>query len=107
LPLLRHARFVSVEIVEGHSRHAAAAATPAGIDVAAYLERHGVRASFSAIPHTLGVNVGTTLLNRASDLHADLLVTGAYAHSKAHERVLGGVTRTLLESMTVPVLMSH
>ncbi|MBB5461071.1 universal stress protein [Paraburkholderia sp. Cpub6] len=50
---------------------------------------------------------GATLLNRVSDLHADLLVLGVYAHSRACERVLGGVTRTMLESMTVPVLMGH
>ena len=37
----------------------------------------------------------------------DLLVMGAYGHSRARERVFGGVTRTMLESMTLPVLMSH
>jgi nucleotide-binding universal stress UspA family protein len=38
---------------------------------------------------------------------ADLIVMGAYGHSRLRELVLGGVTRTLLEAMTVPVLMSH
>jgi nucleotide-binding universal stress UspA family protein len=59
------------------------------------------------MPRAAGMDVGATLLNKASDLQADLLVLGAYGHTRALERVLGGVTRTMLESMTVPVLMSH
>jgi nucleotide-binding universal stress UspA family protein len=77
------------------------------VDVAAYLERHGVRASFSTTPREPSVGVGATLLNRATDLHADLLVMGLYSHTRMHERVLGGATRTILETMTVPVLLSH
>ena len=47
------------------------------------------------------------LLNQASEMSADLIVVGAYGHSRIREMVLGGVTRTLLKQMTVPVLMSH
>lgn len=47
------------------------------------------------------------LLNYASDIGADLLVTGGYSHSRTREAVLGGVTRALLDHMTLPVLMSH
>jgi nucleotide-binding universal stress UspA family protein len=47
------------------------------------------------------------MLSRAADLGADLVVMGAYGHSRWAERVLGGATRGLLTSMTVPVLMSH
>jgi nucleotide-binding universal stress UspA family protein len=47
------------------------------------------------------------LLSRAADLGADLLVIGAYGHSRLRELLLGGVTRSILESMTLPVLMSH
>jgi nucleotide-binding universal stress UspA family protein len=47
------------------------------------------------------------LLSRATDLGADLLVIGAYGHSRVRELLLGGVTRSILESMTLPVLMSH
>jgi nucleotide-binding universal stress UspA family protein len=50
---------------------------------------------------------GVTLLSRASDLSADLIVMGAYGHSRWREVVLGGTTRSVLRSMTVPVLMSH
>ncbi|SAK95509.1 universal stress protein family protein [Caballeronia arationis] len=103
LPLLERARFVEVVSVERHHDDQA----PAGIDVAAYLERHKVRASFSSMPRGSGLGTGATMLAKANDVHADLLVMGAYAHSRGFERVLGGVTRTMLESATLPVLMSH
>jgi len=51
--------------------------------------------------------LGDVLLSRASDLGADLVVMGAYGHSRWQELVMGGATRSMLESMTVPVLMSH
>ena len=54
-----------------------------------------------------GLPIGEILLSRAADLGADLLVTGAYGHSRMRELLLGGATRSLLRSMTVPVLMSH
>ncbi|MEG2034400.1 MAG: universal stress protein, partial [Janthinobacterium sp.] len=46
-------------------------------------------------------------LSQAADLSADLLVMGAYGHSRLRETILGGVTRTILQSMTIPVLMAH
>lgn len=52
-------------------------------------------------------DVGNALLSRASDVGADLLVMGSYGHSRASEWVLGGATRTILQTMTLPVLMSH
>jgi nucleotide-binding universal stress UspA family protein len=51
--------------------------------------------------------VGEVVLSRAADHGADLIVMGIYGHSRLREWVLGGVSRTLLGSMTVPVLMSH
>jgi len=53
------------------------------------------------------VEVGSVILSRAFDMRADLIVMGAYGHSRVREIVLGGATRTILRSMTVPVLMSH
>jgi nucleotide-binding universal stress UspA family protein len=105
LPLIRHARFVTIETVGRRRDEAEGELHP--IDVAAFLERHQIQASFSTTPHIAAISAGATLLNRVADLHADLLVMGAYGHSRAQERVLGGSTRTILESMTVPVLMSH
>ena len=50
---------------------------------------------------------GEALLSLVAEQHCDLLVLGAYGHSRFRETLLGGVTRTVLESMTVPVLMAH
>jgi len=107
LPLLRRAACVTIEAVTPPGYRTPEQQAPAAIEVAAWLEPHGVRASFSATPRVAGVSTGATLLNRVTDLHADLLVMGAYGHTRGWERVLGGATRTLLESMTVPVLVSH
>ena len=75
-------------------------------DIALHLARHGVAAEGMS---TLGldISVGDLLLSRASDLGADLIVMGAYGHSRVREMVLGGATRHILQHMTVPVLMSH
>jgi len=77
-----------------------------GADFAAYLARHGVKVSVSQQQGT-SLEVGEQILSRAADLQSDLIVMGAYGHSRMRELALGGATRTLLESMTVPVLMSH
>jgi nucleotide-binding universal stress UspA family protein len=103
LPLISRAAFVTVMTMERHSHHG----EPAGIDVAAWLKRHGIEAGFATLSGVSGAEAGTTLLNALADRHIDLLVMGAYGHARAHERVLGGVTRTMLQSMTTPVLMSH
>ena len=66
-------------------------------DIAIEVEREAVR----------GVGVGEWLLSRAADLGSDLLVMGGYAHARMRELVLGGVTRTMLGAMTIPVLMAH
>lgn len=54
-----------------------------------------------------GVGIGNCILNAATDHACDLVVMGAYGHSRVREAVLGGTTRTLLESMTIPVLFAH
>jgi nucleotide-binding universal stress UspA family protein len=74
--------------------------------LAAYLQLHGVE-SFSRNMECAANEVGGLLLSQLADLDADLLVMGAYGHARIREIVLGGVTRTILDSMTVPVLMSH
>jgi nucleotide-binding universal stress UspA family protein len=84
----------------------AARKDPAGLDpVRQWLVWHGVETK----PHidVTELPVGDALLSRAADLAVDLIVMGAWGHSRWAERVLGGATRTLLEHMTVPVLMSH
>lgn len=103
LPILHRARFVEVMTVERNRDEQA----PAGIEISAYLDRQGVRASFSSTPRLHGEKTGMTLIDRANSVHADMLVAGAYVHSRGLEQVLGGVTRTLLETSTLPVLLSH
>jgi len=70
-----------------------------------WLMWHGVAAEIRI--ETLDAGIGEAMLSHAADLNADLIVMGAYGHARWAERVLGGATRGLLGSMTVPVLMSH
>ncbi len=89
-------------------------------EVRRHLKRHGIDAhgallhgGDASIAERLrrgwipDVPVAEALLSHAADLDADLLVMGAWGHARAWELVLGGVTRTMLQSMTLPVLMSH
>jgi nucleotide-binding universal stress UspA family protein len=102
LPLLQGAQ--SVEVVAFDPQPGAHGAQP-GADIALYLARHRVKVT--AAEQHAGVEVGGQILSRAADHDVDLIVMGAYGHSRARELVMGGATRTLLASMTVPVLMSH
>jgi nucleotide-binding universal stress UspA family protein len=75
-------------------------------DMQAYMARHDVNASVVAQPSG-GIDAGSAILSRAADTGADLIVMGAYSHSRARELLLGGATRTVFKSMTIPTLMSH
>ena len=77
-----------------------------GADLALHLARHDVTAEAEHI-HSGDVDPGNMLLSRVSDESVDLLVMGAYGRSRLREVVLGGVTRTVLQHMTCPVLMAH
>ena len=82
---------------------------PAGrLDLAGYLRLHGVepKVQYHGAASVEG-GVGESLLSLAADVQADLLVMGCYGHSRARELVLGGASRTILRSMTLPVLMAH
>jgi nucleotide-binding universal stress UspA family protein len=74
--------------------------------VIGHLEHHGIRARAE---ETLRgeLTISDLLLSRAADLGADMIVAGAYHHSPLREALIGGVSRELLQHMTVPVLMSH
>lgn len=108
MPLLVRAQSVTVLAIDpstaagGRDRHGEVP----GADIGLHLARHGVRATVERT-HSGGIGAGNVLLSRASDLEADLLVMGVYGHSRAREMLLGGATRTVLESMTLPVLMAH
>jgi nucleotide-binding universal stress UspA family protein len=103
LPLI--ARAEAVEVVAFDPRQGEHGDVP-GADLALYLARHGVKAT-AARQSAPDVDIGAQLLSRAADTSADLIVMGGYGHSRLRELVLGGATRSVLQAMTVPVLMSH
>jgi nucleotide-binding universal stress UspA family protein len=105
LPLLVQAANVSLVAVEPRSDERGPALLPE-LDIAAYLSRNGVKAELQRVP-AVDIGVGEWLLSHAAEIGADLIVAGAYGHARMREWMLGGVTRTLLRSMTMPVLMSH
>jgi len=76
-----------------------------GFNITRHLSRHGLNAELKRLP--MSGDVGETLLSYAADAGADLLVMGGYGHSRLREIVLGGTTRTIMQSMTVPIFMSH
>ena len=105
LPFLQAAEKVIVLVVDpevsadGHGQEP-------GADVALWLARHGVKVTVQR-DVAADTEIGEVILSRAADCGADLIVMGVYGHSRLREMVLGGASRTLLSSMTVPVLMSH
>jgi nucleotide-binding universal stress UspA family protein len=103
IPLLREAE--SVHVIAFEPAGAPHGEVP-GADIGLYLARHGIKVTVSQ-QRAPDVDVGNQLLSRAADLAADLIVMGAWGHSRLQELVMGGVTQTILRSMTVPVLMSH
>jgi nucleotide-binding universal stress UspA family protein len=78
----------------------------AGQDLARYLTRQGVEAEVVTLAPG-GMNSGELMLRVALERGSDLIVAGCYGHSRLREAVLGGATRSLLRTMTIPVLMSH
>ena len=77
-----------------------------GASIARWLGRHGVKAVVQR-DTAAESSVGGVILSRAADQDADLVVMGLYGHSRMREWVLGGASRTLLASMTVPLLVAH
>jgi nucleotide-binding universal stress UspA family protein len=77
-----------------------------GIDIGQHLSRHGLNVEVKRIPAG-GINVPEAILSHAADISADFMVMGGYGHSRLREYVLGGATRGILASMTLPTLMSN
>jgi len=104
LPLLQTAQ--QVHVVTWSNDTSAPQAASERRQVEQYLAAHGVKATLHWYGDGPG-NPGDRLLSLTADLGSDLLVMGCYGHSRARELVLGGATRTVLKSMTLPVLMAH
>lgn len=104
IPLLKRADLVQVAIFNLKAQPDVHGEQP-GADIALFLARHGVKVEVSV--HKTSTDIGNALLSLSHDLDSDMIVMGGYGHSRLREMIMGGVTRTVLESMTVPVFMSH
>jgi nucleotide-binding universal stress UspA family protein len=102
LPLLKRAKLVDVVMVTGEEGKRDVIE---GADIGQHLARHDVNVEVKRI--VAAGNVQSTLLSYAADSSADMIVMGGYGHSRLREFILGGVTREMLQSMTVPCFMSH
>jgi nucleotide-binding universal stress UspA family protein len=105
LPILTRAEAVGVVSVNPGETPFGHGEQP-GAEIALHLARHGIKVEVQRI-ESREVDVANTILSHIADQSSDLLVMGAYGHSRLRELVLGGVTRTILHDMTVPVFMAH
>lgn len=104
LPYLQAAETVHVVVVDPPA-HGPNRSDPGGL-LSQYLARHGVRAEIDVLAKTMP-RVSDVLLRHAADTNTDLMVMGAYGHSRFREAILGGATRYMLEQSELPVLMAH
>jgi nucleotide-binding universal stress UspA family protein len=77
-----------------------------GVEIATHLARHDVKVEIETVP-AADIDVASAILSYVADSSGTLIVIGGYGHAKLREVILGGVTRDILKSMTVPVFMSH
>lgn len=103
LPFLRAAAQVELVSITGEKD---LANTVPGAEIAPHLARHGVAVNVLALPAIDG-NVAETLRNHARLTHADMIVMGAYVHSRLREMVLGGTTQSMLANAPVPLFLSY
>jgi nucleotide-binding universal stress UspA family protein len=104
MPFLRKADMVQIVVVDPPS-HGPERSDPGGL-LCQLLVRHGVRAEVSVLARTLP-RVSDVLAQHIRDVDAELLVMGAYGHSRFREAILGGATRDMLERAAVPVFLAH
>lgn len=104
LPILKAAAAVNIAIIDPPA-HGPERSDPGGM-LSQLLVRHGVHAEVSVLAKTLP-KTSEVLSRHARDLNADLIVMGAYGHSRFREAILGGTTRNMLEMTDLPVLMVH
>ncbi|WP_179401320.1 universal stress protein [Burkholderia guangdongensis] len=106
MPFVEHAKRTAIVAVTGANDAPATLPIP-GADAALMLARHAANVDVLDVVGDDDTSVGDALLSRAHETGADLLVMGAYGHTRWRELLMGGATRTVLASMTLPVLMSH
>jgi nucleotide-binding universal stress UspA family protein len=103
IPFLARAKAIEVVVVTGE-RDKSGEIT--GTNMKRHLARHGINVEIKRIAAG-EVDAQTAILAHAADTGTDFIVMGGYGHSRLREFILGGVTRSILKSMPVPVLMSH
>lgn len=104
MPFLRRAETVQIVVVDPPT-HGPERSDPGGM-LCQMLVRHGVKAEVSVLAKTLP-RVSEVLARQARDFDAELLVMGAYGHSRFREAILGGATRDMLEHAELPVFLAH
>ena len=104
MPILKTAKVVDITIIDP-PEHDPERSDPGG-QLAEMLSRHGVAAEISVLARTMP-RISDVVLRHVSETGADLVVMGAYGHSRFREAILGGATRNMLADATTPVLMAH
>lgn len=102
LEMMKHAE-VNVVMVDPKAETAKDGEEP-GAEIATYLARHGVKVTVDRLP-SAGLRVDEVLTQHALNTAAELIVMGAYGHSRIRERILGGVTKAMIDNPIVPILM--
>ncbi|MBF9196948.1 universal stress protein [Microvirga terrestris] len=102
MPLLKYAEQVQIVTVSKEEKRP----HYSGRDLSRHLARHNIDTTVRTLPDE-EIDVASMILSYAADHGADLIVMGGYGHSRLRELILGGTTREILRSMTVPVLLSH
>lgn len=105
IPLLQGRGQTSILIINPEKRPGSHGDKP-GVDLAYYLSRYDIEAKVDVLSNQQ-ISVDSVILNYLADKGADLLVMGAYNHSKLRERAFGGVTDSIVHQMTAPVLLSE
>jgi len=104
MPFLKRAEMVQIVVIDPPA-HGPERSDPGG-QLCQLLVRHGVRAEVSVLARTLP-RISEVLARHARDVNADMLVMGAYGHSRFREAIMGGATRDMLENAQVPVFLAH
>jgi nucleotide-binding universal stress UspA family protein len=104
MPFLKRAETVQIVVIDPPA-HGAERADPGGL-LCQLLVRHGVHAEVTVLAKTLP-RVSDVLVRHLREVNSDLLVMGAYGHSRFREAILGGATRDMLEAAEIPVLLAH
>lgn len=104
LPFLRSAELARIVVIDP-PRHGPDRSDPGGM-LSQMLARHGVKCEIDVLSKTM-TRVSDILNRHAEDVEADMIVMGAYGHSRFREAILGGATRNMLEQSSVPVFLAH